>query len=179
MPSAWLGLKARAWAWLGRALAWESSGPSPSPPAGLGLAWLGPRPAIAHRNFFSNARDGPLTRRHSLGLGSQKRRKSWFESRASKPTDQQRESSESNYSGQGLRAWLGLQFSSPGPWALQSLTAGLAWLGPERAWLEGLRASGQALGITSADLRCGPEVSKIARKTAKMSPKQGWEFAWS
>ncbi|KAJ7635451.1 hypothetical protein DFH06DRAFT_1139382 [Mycena polygramma] len=52
MPRAWLGLKARAWAWLGRALAWESSSPSPSPPAGLGLAWLGPRPGLEHRNFF-------------------------------------------------------------------------------------------------------------------------------
>ncbi|KAJ7653609.1 hypothetical protein DFH06DRAFT_1133760 [Mycena polygramma] len=94
MPRAWLGLKARAWAWLGRALAWESSGPSPSPPAGLGLAWLGPRPGLAYRNLFRMLGTVEYVGRTThpeafLGFG---------------------------YSGQSLRAWLGLQFFKP--WAL-------------------------------------------------------------
>ncbi|KAJ7675513.1 hypothetical protein B0H17DRAFT_1182793 [Mycena rosella] len=46
MPVAWLGLKARALAWLERAWAWYSSGQSPSPPLGLGLAWLWPDPGL-------------------------------------------------------------------------------------------------------------------------------------
>ncbi|KAJ7693839.1 hypothetical protein B0H17DRAFT_1132228 [Mycena rosella] len=46
MPVAWLGLKARALAWLEWAWAWNSSGQSPSPPPGLGLAWLWPEPGL-------------------------------------------------------------------------------------------------------------------------------------
>ncbi|KAJ7646174.1 hypothetical protein B0H17DRAFT_1148196 [Mycena rosella] len=46
MPVAWLGLKARALAWLERAWAWYSSSQSPSPPPGLGLAWLWPEPGL-------------------------------------------------------------------------------------------------------------------------------------
>ncbi|KAJ7678403.1 hypothetical protein B0H17DRAFT_1139464 [Mycena rosella] len=46
MPVAWLGLKARALAWLERAWAWNSSGQSPSPPPGLGLVWLWPEPGL-------------------------------------------------------------------------------------------------------------------------------------
>ena len=46
MPRAWLGLKARAWAWLGQAWAWTISSLSPSLLTGLGLAWLGLRPGL-------------------------------------------------------------------------------------------------------------------------------------
>ncbi|KAJ7693018.1 hypothetical protein B0H17DRAFT_508489 [Mycena rosella] len=46
MSMAWLGLKARALAWLEWAWAWNFSGQNPSPPPGLGLAWLWPEPGL-------------------------------------------------------------------------------------------------------------------------------------
>jgi hypothetical protein len=49
--TAWLGLEAPAWAWLGRALASLSSNPSPSRRVGLGLAWLWLKPRLAS-NFL-------------------------------------------------------------------------------------------------------------------------------
>ncbi|KAJ7621709.1 hypothetical protein DFH06DRAFT_1448127 [Mycena polygramma] len=144
MPRAWLGLKARAWAWLGRALAWESSGPSPSPPPGLGLAWLGPRPGLEHRIFFSNAR---RTTHPDTFYGFERSTKRILRGGGG-PTIIFYPSTQARACGLGLA----YNFSSPGPQALQSPTAGLAWLGPERAWLQGLRASGQALGITTSTI---------------------------
>ena len=52
MLRGWLGLEARAWAWLERAWAWIFSSPSPSPQTGLGLAGLGPRPGLEHAKWF-------------------------------------------------------------------------------------------------------------------------------
>ncbi|KAJ7463992.1 hypothetical protein FB451DRAFT_1179834 [Mycena latifolia] len=98
MPVAWLGLKARALAWLEQAWACDSSGQSPSSRVGLGLAWLGPEP-------------GPP----ACGPGS------------------------------------GLKIFKPKPWARSSPTFGLAWLGLSGPGLSGLRASGQATGITKSN----------------------------
>ncbi|KAJ7480839.1 hypothetical protein FB451DRAFT_1171427 [Mycena latifolia] len=135
MPVAWLGLKARALAWLERAWAWDSSGQSPSPLVGLGLAWLGPEP-------------GPETPRDRKFLGTmpkmvqnvvdpEERNELTSSITRSLKEDHPYRSGGSEYPSQGLRAWLGLenlQAQALGP-LKPDVWPGLAW--PERAWLVG------------------------------------------
>jgi hypothetical protein len=68
-----------------------------------------------------------------------------------------------------LQAWPGLRFLKPEPWACASPTAGLAWPGLSGPGLAGLRASGQALGITTR-LDIAYAVRELARFMANYGP---------
>ncbi|KAJ7656597.1 hypothetical protein B0H17DRAFT_1146140 [Mycena rosella] len=159
MPVAWLGLKARALAWLERAWAWISSGQSPSLSPGLGLAWLWPEPGLEDfgglnpvylfkiSTYFRHVFDA------TCALWIIPLRASNFRTRPLMLRQSSEHARKGNnagineplrhvYPSQGLRAWLGLenfQAKAPGP-LKPDVGPGLAW--PERAWLgepEGLR----------------------------------------